>query len=146
MLPQLWRNPGLLADSSIDDIFERFFYGWPKVTREAESTWIPRVDVTETGKEVSLDVELPGLEKKDIKVEVKDSTLTISGERKQEKKTENAECCRVERRYEKFERTFGLPDNVKTDNVSAEYKNGILTLTLPKTEKAIPKEIDIAVK
>ena len=146
MLPQLWRNTGPLAGTSIDDFFERFFYGWPSLTRDVETTWIPRVDVNETEKDILLDVELPGLEKKDVNVEVKNNTLTISGERKQEKKTEDAKCYRVERRYGKFERTFGLPENVKSDKVSAEYKNGILTLKLPKIEKAIPKQIDIAVK
>ena len=146
MLPQLWRNTGPLADASIDDFFERFFYGRPSLTSDVETTWIQRVDVNDAEKEILLDIELPGLEKKDIKVEVKNNMLTISGERKQEKKTEDAEYSRVERRYGKFERTFELPANVKSDKVYAEYKNGVLNLTLPKTEKTIPKQIDIAVK
>jgi len=146
MLPSLWRNKGSLIAPSVDDFIEKFFYGWPAFERNAELTWIPRVDVNETDKEIILDVELPGIDKKDIKVEVKDNTLSISGERKQEKKTENAESCRVERLYGKFERTFTLPDTVLTDNVSAKYKDGILTLTLHKTEKAKPKEIAVEVK
>ena len=146
MLPQIWRNTGSLQGLFEDDFLDRFIYGWPSLAREVDTTWIPRVDINETDKDIILDVELPGLDKKDIKIEVKDSTLTISGERKQEKETEDSGCRRVERRYGKFERTFGLPENVKTEKVSAEYKNGVLVLTLPKTEKAIPKQIDIAVK
>ena len=146
MLPSLWRNKGSIIAPSMDDLIEKFFYGWPALERNAEFTWIPRVDVNETDKEIVLDVELPGIDKKDIKIEVKDNTLSISGKRKQEKKTENAESCRVERHYGKFERTFALPDTVLTDNVSAKYKDGILILTLPKTEKAKPKEIAVEVK
>ena len=146
MLPSLWRNSGSLIAPSVDDFIEKFFYGRSGLERDTELTWIPRVDVNETDKEIILDVELPGIDKKDVKVEVKDNTLSISGERNQEKKTENAESCRVERHYGKFERTFALPDTVLTDNVSAKYKDGILILTLPKTEKAKPKEIAVEVK
>ena len=146
MLPTLWRSRGSLLGPSLEDFVERFFYRWPSFERDTEVSWSPRVDVHETDKDILIGVELPGLDKKDIKVEVNNNTLTISGERKRESKYEDAECCRVERLYGKFERTFGLPENVKTDKLSAEYKNGLLTLTLPKTEKAIPKEIAIEVK
>ena len=146
MLPEIWRNRGSLLGPSMDDFVEKFFYGWPSFERDIDYTWTPRVDVHETEKEVLIDVEVPGLEKKDIKVEVKDNTLTISGERKSERKTESTQCCRVERHYGRFERTFGLPDTVRRDKVNAEYKNGVLTLSLPKTEKAIPKDIPIEVK
>lgn len=146
MLPSLWRNRGSLIAPSMEDFIEKIFYGWPGIVKDTELTWIPRVDVNETDKEIILDIELPGIDKKDVKVEVKDNTLSISGERNQEKKTENAESCRVERHYGKFERTFALPDTVLTDNVSAKYKDGILILTLPKTEKAKPKEIAVEVK
>ena len=146
MLPALWRNRGSLIGPSMDDFIERFFYGWPTFERETDFTWSPRVNVNETDNEITIDVELPGIDKKDVKVEVKDNILSISGERKNEKKTENAESRRVERHYGKFERTFGLPDTVEADNVSAKYKDGVLVLTLPKTEKAKPKEIAVEVK
>jgi len=146
MLPEIWRNKGSLLSPSFDDFVERFFYGWPTLERDADYTWSPRVDISESEKEINLDVELPGLDKKDIKVEVKDNTLTISGERTSERKSEDARCCRTERHYGRFERSFGLPDTVKGDKVSAEYKNGVLTLKLPKTVKAIPKEVQIAIK
>ena len=146
MLPQTWRDRGSLLSPSVDEFFERLFYGWPSYEKDTDHTWSPRVDVQENEKEILIDVEVPGLEKKDIKVEVKDDTLTISGERKYEKKDKDSESCRVERHYGKFERTFGLPETVKSDKVSATYKNGVLTLKLPKTEKAIPKEITVNVE
>ena len=146
MLPKVWSNRGLLLSPSLDDFVDGFFTRWPSFERDTEYTWSPRVDVHETDKDILIDVEAPGLEKKDIKVEVKNNNLTISGESKSERKTEEAQSCRVERRYGKFERTFGLPDTIQTDKVTAAYKNGILNLTLPKTEKAIPKEVRIEVK
>jgi len=146
MLPEIWKNRGSVLAPSLDDFVERFFYGWPSFEKESDYTWSPRVDIHETDKEIHLDVELPGLDKKDIKVEVRNNTLTISGERKSEHKTEESQCCRIERHYGKFERTFGLPDTVTSDKVAAEYKNGVLTLTLPKIEKAAPKQVQIDVK
>ena len=146
MLPSLWRNRVSSATPSLDDFIERFFYGWPTAKGETDYNWSPRIDVNETDKEIIIDAEVPGIDKKDIKVEVKDNILSISGERKQEKKSENAECFRVERHYGKFERTFGLPETVLADKVSAHYKDGVLKLTLPKTEKAKPKEIAVEVK
>ena len=146
MLPALWRNRGSLVGPSLDDFIVRFFYGWPTFERETDFKWSPRVDVNETDNEITIDVELPGIDKKDVKVEVKNNVLSISGERKKEEKTENAEYSRTESHYGKFERTFGLPETVETDKVSAKYKDGMLALTLPKTEKAKPKEIAVEVK
>ncbi len=146
MLPSIWRDRGSLIGPSVDDFIERFFYGWPSFETDADFTWSPRVDVNETENEITIDVELPGIDKKDVKVEVKDNVLSISGERKMEKKTENTETSRIERHYGKFERTFGLPDRVEADKVLAKYKDGILALTLPKTEKAKTKEMAVEIK
>ena len=146
MLPVIWRNSGSLIGPTFDDFFEKFFYGWPTIDRESDVLWSPRVDVSETDKEILLDVEVPGINKKDIKIEVKDNTLYINGERKNERKTDNTDAYRVERHYGKFERSFGLPETVDANKIAAKYKDGILKLTLPKTEKAIPKEIEVEVK
>jgi len=146
MLPNLWRKRGALLGPSADDFIEKFFYGWPTFEKDTDVAWIPRVDVNETEKSVNIDVELPGIDKKDVKVEVRDNMLTISGERKTEKKTEDESCCIAERHYGKFERTFSLNDTVDAGNISAKYKDGVLTIALPKTEKAIPKEIAVEVK
>ena len=133
------------AFPSMADWFDRFFFGWPIYSGEGV-TWAPRVDVHETDKEIHLYIDLPGVNKDDIKVEIKNNVLTISGERKQMPKGEKAEYSRVERNYGKFERSFGLPDIVNTDSIGANYKDGVLTVTLQKTEKAMPKKIAVEVK
>lgn len=146
MLPAIGRGKSLAVGPSLDDFIEKFFYGWPRFELAAETTWAPRVDVRESDKEIVVEAELPGVEQKDIKVNVANNVLTISGERRGEEKTEKKGYSRIERHYGKFERSFGLPETVNADKVSAEFKNGVLTLTLPKTEKAKPKEINVAVK
>jgi HSP20 family protein len=146
MLPTLWKNRGAFPAASWDDLMDNFFYGWPHVEHNEQTAWCPRTDVRETEKEIVLDLEIPGIEKKDIKVEVKNNTLTISGERCEEETGEGIDYYRRERRYGRFERSFGLPDTVDEDKVNAQYKNGILKVTLQKTEKALPKEIAVEVK
>jgi HSP20 family protein len=146
MLPELWRHRGTVLGPTIDDFAERFFFGWPSFEKDTETTWIPRVDINETDKEIIIDAELPGIKKEDIKVEVKDNVLTISGERNLEKKSETSTTKTIERHYGKFERSFGLPETVTTEKVNAKFKDGILTLSLPKIEKAIPKQISVTVE
>ena len=145
-MPTLWKNRGALPTTTWDDMMENFFYEWPHSTNEEQAAWCPRTDVRETEKEIVLDLELPGIDKKDIKVEVKNKRLTISGERNEETAEDGTDYFQRERRYGKFERSFGLPETVNEDKVSAHYKNGILTLTLQKSEKALPKEIAVEVK
>jgi HSP20 family protein len=144
MLPEVWTRRGSLIPT-FDDLFDRFFYGLPP-ERGADAVWSPRVDIQESDKEVNLDLELPGMKKEDIKVEIKNGMLTISGEHKQEKKYEEGEITRMERRYGKFERSFSLPDTIDEGKVSATYKDGILSLTMQKSEKALPKEVKVEVK
>lgn len=146
MLPELWNRQGTLWRPTIDDFVDRFFYGWPTFEKRGELTWVPRADIHETDKEIFIDLELPGIKKDDIKVEVKDGVLTVSGERNQERKTETPEGSRIERHYGKFERSFSLSDTVSDDKIAANYTNGVLTLVLLKTEKAVPKEIKVEVK
>ena len=146
MLPSLRRNTRSLYRPATENYFDRFFFRWPSFENETDVAWIPRVDINETDKEVTLDVELPGFEKKDVKVEVRDNTLKISGERTNEKKTDDNYCGRVERHYGKFERAFTLSDEVDANKITAKYKNGVLSLALQKTEKALPKEITVEVK
>jgi HSP20 family protein len=146
MLPNIWNNRGLQSGQPLDNFLDNFFNGLQSNGPESNQAWTPRVDVHENDKDVYLDVEVPGIRKKDIHVEVKNGTLTISGERTTERQTEDADSCRVERQYGKFERSFELSDAVKSDDISAAYKDGVLTLTVPKAEKAIPKEIQIVVK
>lgn len=146
MLPEIRGNKGSLTGPTMDDFFGRFFYGWPTGERARETVWQPRVDVHEGDTGIAIDVEIPGLEKKEIKVEVKNNVLTVSGERKREERHENTAGYTTERYYGRFERSFGLPKTVVADKVSAEYTNGVLSLILPKTEAALPRELDIKVK
>jgi len=107
--------------------------------------WAPLVDVIEDEKEYLIKVELPEVQKDDVKVTVENGTLTISGERKAEKEQKNRRFHRVERYYGRFERVFGIPDDAETDAVNAEFKDGVLRVRLAKSEKARPKQIEVKV-
>ena len=105
--------------------------------------WAPAVDIRETADELVLAAEIPGLTKKDVEITVEDHTLTLSGERKLEKDVEKENYHRIERAYGRFSRVFTLPANVRTDQVKAEVKDGVLLIHLPKAEEAKPRRIEI---
>ena len=108
-----------------------------------KSTYNPKVDVAETEQAFDVQVSLPGFKKEDIKVELDENRLTISGERKWEKKEEdkNKKYHFVETEYGSFSRTFTLPNNVKFGNIEANYKDGILQLSIPKEAKELKKQL-----
>ena len=110
------------------------------------TTWAPPVDIVEKEKEIVLYAELPGLNKEDIKLEIKDNILTLSGERKMEKEVNEENYHRVERAYGRFARSFTLPYNIKSGAVNANYKNGVLTVVLPKADESKSKQISIREK
>jgi len=103
-------------------------------------------DVKEDENKYTITLETPGIDKKDIKITMKDSSLLIEGKKEEEKKEENESYLRVERSYGNFRRVFNFDSQLDSKKVNAEFKDGILTVTLPKTEKEKPKEIDIKVK
>ncbi len=107
--------------------------------------WAPAVDIIEDDKEYLIKVELPEVQKDDVKVTVEGGTLTISGERKAEKEEKGRKFHRLERFYGRFERSFTIPDDAEADNVKAEFKDGVLRVHLPKSEKARPKQIEVKV-
>jgi HSP20 family protein len=107
--------------------------------------WAPALDVHEDKDQFTVNLELPGLKREDINVHLEDGTLVISGERKAETVAEGTEVHRRERYYGKFSRALTLPTAVTPDKVKASYKDGILTVTLPKAEEAKPKQIDVNV-
>jgi HSP20 family protein len=107
--------------------------------------WVPSVDVSETDGEYQIKAEIPDVKKEDVKVILEDGVLTIQGERKQEKEDKGKKYHRVERTYGSFVRSFTLPDLVDEEKVKAEFKDGILKLQLPKSEKARPKAIEVKV-
>jgi len=107
--------------------------------------WAPLVDIIEDDKEYLIKAELPEVRKEDVKVSVEDGVLTISGERKHEAEENGAKYHRVERAYGLFSRSFTVPESADASKVSAEFKNGVLIVHLPKDEKAKPKSIEVKV-
>ena len=107
--------------------------------------WMPVVDISETDGEYLIKAELPEVKKEDVKVTVEEGVLTIQGERRQEKEEKGKRYHRVERSYGSFVRSFTLPESVDEGGVKAEYKEGVLHLHLPKSEKVKPKAIDVKV-
>jgi len=107
--------------------------------------WAPLVDIAEDTKEYLIKVELPEVQKDDVKVTVESGTLTISGERKAEKEEKGRKFHRVERYYGRFERSFSIPEDAEASDVKAEFKDGILRVHLAKSEKARPKQIEVKV-
>jgi HSP20 family protein len=109
------------------------------------ATWAPVVDIYETENELVVKADLPDLEDKDIDVRVENNTLTIRGERKFEKDVNEENYLRVERAYGPFMRSFSLPNTVSSENIRAEYRNGVLSLHMAKREESKPKQVKISV-
>jgi len=117
---------------------QRAFSSWPIRTDESMTLaeWAPSVDIGETDKEYVVKAELPEVRKEDIRVNVDEGTLSISGERKAEKEDKGVRYHRLERSYGRFERSFSLPDEADASKITSEYKEGILTVHLPKNPQA----------
>jgi HSP20 family protein len=111
----------------------------------ATRPWAPSVDIFETDNELVLKADTPGIDLKDIDIRIENGTLTLKGERKFEKEEKNKGFHRMERSYGTFVRYFTMPETVDTENVKADYQNGVLTVTLPKKEIAKPKAIKVQV-
>ena len=109
------------------------------------ATWAPPVDIYETENELVVKADLPDLQEKDIDVRVENNTLTIRGERTFDKDVNEDNYLRVERSYGSFTRSFSLPNTVSSENIRAEYRNGVLTLYMAKREESKPKQIKISV-
>jgi HSP20 family protein len=109
------------------------------------SEWTPLVDITEDDKEYLIKAELPEVKKEDVKVTVENGSLTITGERKFEKEEKGKKYHRIERAYGSFMRSFTLPEGAAGDKVSADFKDGVLKVHLPKSAEAKPKSIDVKV-
>jgi HSP20 family protein len=122
------------------------FYGGAANARETyEGDWLPAMDIKESENDITAVIELPGLSKDEIKVSVKNDILTVSGEKKQEKVAEKENVHRVERSYGYFKRAITLPVEVDSAGVKANFKDGVLRVTLPKVESKKVKEIPIQV-
>lgn len=130
----------------IDDLFNDFFRRVPSEGFPRESLWYPAIDIQETEDSFELSAELPGMKKEDIRISFSDGRLTMEGERKFEKEEKSKTFHRIERSYGKFKRIISMPREVEADKAKASYEQGILTISLPKSEKAKPREIGISVK
>ena len=128
-------------DKMINNVFEN---DWNFPVR-SKTNWSPAVDVKESDNSFTLTADIPGLTKKEVKVNVTDGILSISGERKFEDEKESGNYHYRERRYGSFSRTFNLPETVNEEDISASFKNGILSIELPKHEVVLPKEREIKI-
>ena len=136
-------NPNRSVMSPIsewDNFLDEFFGNSVEYKRPR---WIPNVDIHENKMDFTLSMDLPGLSKKEVSLNVDDSVLIISGERSSSEKSADAR--RVERGYGKFKRSFSLPENVNASEINASFKNGELIVTLPKTEETLSKSKEIKI-
>lgn len=109
------------------------------------AVWVPLTDVAEDNDNYYLKADLPGIKKEDVKISYSDGSLSISGERSQEKETKDKKFHRIERSYGKYYRSFSIPKEIKEDKIKAEFTDGQLNITIPKAEEVKPKEINIKV-
>jgi HSP20 family protein len=126
-------------------LFRDTYSGEDRDESLATSSFAPAVDVYEDEHTVTLKIEVPGIDEKDLDIRLENNTLTVQGERKIEKEEKEENYRRVERRYGSFTRTFTLPTTVESEKVSANYDKGVLKLTLPKKAEAKPKQIKVNV-
>jgi len=131
--------------AAISKVFDEFFPGFAGSGEMPTVTFRPSVDIVEHEDHVLIKADMPGLEKSDIKVVVNDGLLTIEGSRKEEHNETSKGFMRSERFVGNFARSFNLPAWADASKIDANYKNGVLEVTIPKTEKARPKEIDIKI-
>ena len=140
------RNRNLNSlQNEIDRVFDRFFPSREQ-TQESSSSravWRPQMDLTETDESYRLHLDMPGMSKDELKISYQDNELVVSGEQKSTHTDKDEEFVRVERSFGQFRRSFTLPRTVDADNIDATYDNGVLTVTVPKTEKVKPRQIEI---
>lgn len=142
-----FRDLGLVQDR-MSRIFEEAFRGVPRAADDdwaQGGAWAPAVDIYEHDGSLVLKAELPGIEPKDVDVHVENNVLTLRGERTLESEVKREQYQRMERSYGTFSRSFTLPNVVDNEKIKAEFKDGVLRVTLPQREEAKPKQISISV-
>jgi len=139
-----WTSFDRLA-SLRDEVDRLFDFSWPSRDSGLFSGWSPALDVFDDKDNLVVKAELPGLKKEEINLSLHDGVLTISGERKLESERKEGESFRSERYFGKFQRSVTLPTAVDSTKVNATYKDGVLTVELPKAEEAKPKQIAVSV-
>jgi HSP20 family protein len=161
LLPSIWKRndmsskrvdeqPFYSLQREMNSLFDDFFKGFDLAPlgreREHFNIFSPSIDIKENDKEVSIKVELPGMDEKDIEVSLTDDALSIKGEKKEEKEDKSKNYYRMERSYGSFSRTAQLPTGIDSQKADAVFKNGVLTITVPKTEEAKAEVKKIKVK
>lgn len=132
----------------LNSVLDEAFNAWPFQNQESgtlTSSWLPACDVFEDKDAVKIVAEVPGVRPEDVKISLENNLLSIRGEKKQQAEEKNERVHRYERSYGTFERTFSLPSTVDPERIAANYEHGILTVSIPKAERARPREIPVKV-
>ena len=133
-----------IMQDRMNRMFDDAGRGWRGDDASSTTTWSPAVDIYETENEIMVHAELPGVDRKDIALNLEKNVLTLKGERRFEKETKQENYHRIERAYGSFSRSFSIPATVDEEKIRAEYKDGILRISLPKKEQVKAKQIQIA--
>jgi len=142
-----WSPANDLLRERVNRLFEQAFgdvYSGAESEEVSSRSWTPAVDIAETDEALTLYAELPGLAKDDVEITLEDNVLTVKGERKFEREETKENYHRIERAYGTFHRSFHLPSNVRSDQVEASFKDGVLRVEIPKQEEAKPRKIAIS--
>lgn len=131
-------------EPEFNELFDQFFRGWPGSASSGEAFgWAPPIDVLDRSNEIVLRADLPGVTDKDVQVTVQDRTLTIHGERKEEKEDKNENYYCSERSFGSFTRSLTIPTGINSDQIEANFKNGVLEIRLPKAQESAGKRIEV---
>ena len=133
------------AGKKLRRIFDDFESGWQNGLHIELGTFSPRVDISESKENVFVRAELPGMKAEEVKITISDGALTLRGEKKRSEETKTENFHRIERSHGEFVRQFALPDNLNEDAVSASFADGVLLITIPKTEPEKPKEREVKI-
>jgi HSP20 family protein len=139
-------TPNLFGLQRLNRILDEAFAGLPFPEQGGNiltASWVPATDVSEDANTIQITMELAGVNPEDVRISLENNVLTIRGEKRQEDEENDERVHRIERIYGMFERTFVLPNTVDPDRIEAQYENGVLTVTIPKAERARPREIQV---
>ena len=140
------RDPFWKEFNALSGRFNRLFDVPREENADSLGSWSPAVDIYDRGNEVVIHAEIPGMKKEDIDVRVENNVLTVRGKKERSEEVKEEGYFRTERSYGSFSRSFSLPSTVDASKISAEYKEGVLTLNVPKAEEAKARQIDVKVK
>jgi HSP20 family protein len=141
----LWESRFPSLREEMDKMFEDFF-GKPGCPSIAEGAWVPPIDVEETKKDIVVIMDIPAIDPKEVSISIIEDRVTIKGERRREEEVKEVSYYRSERFYGSFQRIIQLPSEVVGDKAKASYKDGILKITIPKSQRAVPKEVKVEVQ